>query len=334
MVLLVVPLVFSDAWVGIAVFAAIAAIGAAGLNLLTGLAGLVSIGHGFFIGIGAYTAAVLGGDSTMSSGAVALGLPWPVWLVGAGLVAAAVGAAVGPLALRFRGLYLAVVTLALVYIGAHVFSSVTPLTGGSLGRFVPSPQIGSLTLSSGQFLNVGWISLGSEQRWYYFVLVIALPLLLAARNVTNSRTGRALRAVRGRDLAAAVIGVNVTRYKVSVFALSSLYAGVAGALFASYVGSIRAETFGLDLSIQYLAMVIIGGLGSPMGAVLGAIFVTALPQVARDLIPGGVAGFNVYEVSVIAYGVILAVFLIAYPEGLAGMWAKIKLYWRNWPFRS
>ncbi|MEK7861440.1 MAG: branched-chain amino acid ABC transporter permease, partial [Chloroflexota bacterium] len=188
------PFALSDFWLSVLTFTAIAAIGAIGLNLLTGFTGQVSLGHAFFIGVGAYTAGYLGGN---------LGLPVVVWLPAAGLLGALLGLAVGPFALRLRGLYLAIVTLGLVFFGEYVFLNLRAITGGPQGRAIPSPKIGDLNFADlGPTLG---LDLTREQSFFLFVVPLLALAAAFARNVVRSRPGRAFQAIRARELAAAVI---------------------------------------------------------------------------------------------------------------------------------
>ena len=256
--------------------AAIAAVGAIGLNLVTGWAGQVSLGHAFFLGVGAFTAAVLNGDS--DGRFLGFGLPMWVWLPAAGLVAAVAGLLVSPLAFRLRGLYLAFVTLGLVFIGEHILNEATPLTGGQgVGRAAAEPVIFGFDLGSdGETFG---IFLESEQKFYFFGLLVLLVMGLLAKNLVRSKVGRAFAAVRDRDIAADIIGVSLTRYKMIAFAVSSFYAGIAGALIWMFIGFINPVSFNINLSIEYVAMVLIGGVATIAGSIMGAVFITFLPRI-------------------------------------------------------
>ncbi|CAN5520553.1 branched-chain amino acid ABC transporter permease [soil metagenome] len=318
------PLVLSGFLLKLYIYVGIAAIGAIGLNLLSGTAGQVSLGHPFFIGMGAYCAAVVGGD---------WGLPLPVWLCACALLGALMGAATGPFALRLRGNYLVMVTIALVFIGLHIFNNWTAVTGGPGGR----PITPTLVL-------FGW-DLGDavqkDRRFAWFVWPLVALFGLAVVNILRSRPGRALQAIRDRDLTAEVLGINMARYKVTAFALSSALAAVGGGLYGAYVGFSSPAEWTLILAIQYLAMIIIGGTGSVLGSVLGAAVVTCLPhatQAAIALLPGtgglisqspGDGGLvSVFALNQILFGVFIVVFLTAAPRGLAavagGLWRRLE----------
>ena len=196
-----------------------------------------------------------------------------VWLPAAGLVAAVAGLLVSPLAFRLRGLYLAFVTLGLVFIGEHILNEATPLTGGQgVGRAAAEPVIFGFDLGSdGETFG---IFLESEQKFYFFGLLVLLVMGLLAKNLVRSKVGRAFAAVRDRDIAAEIIGVSLTRYKMIAFAVSSFYAGIAGALIWMFIGFINPVSFNINLSIEYVAMVLIGGVATIAGSIMGAVFIT------------------------------------------------------------
>ena len=323
-----VPLLLDDFWLSVLTFTAIASIGAIGLNLLTGFTGQVSLGHAFFLGLGAYSAGFVGGD---------LGLPVLVWLPAAGLLGALVGFAIGPFALRLRGLYLAIVTLGLVFLGEHLFLNLRAITGGPQGRAIPSPRVAGL-----DFADLGALGLPLDREQSFFLFVVPLLALAAlfAKNVARTRVGRAFQAIRDREVAAAVIGVDLARYKVTAFALSSFYAAAAGALLGSYLRHVTPSQFDLLLSIQYVAMVIVGGVGTVYGSIFGALFIVLVPRVVEQfgpLIPfvarsAAGPGLTVFTLNQLIFGLLIIVFLVAEPLGLAGIWARLRLYFRTWPF--
>jgi branched-chain amino acid transport system permease protein len=327
------PLLFPDEWLHRLALASAAAIGAIGLGLVTGYAGQVSLGHAFFMAIGAYTAAVISG----SPDARVLGYGVEeilVWLPAAGIAAAVAGAIVAPLATRLRGLYLAIVTLGLVFIGQHVFQQLSDITGGTnVGRPPPTPSL------FGERLDVTGGGFTREQKLFWLMLVLLVVFALAARNLARSRVGRAFTAIRDRDIAAGVIGVNLARYKTVAFAVSSFYAGCAGALYYIVVGYFVPEEFGLGLSVLFIAMVLIGGAGTITGSILGAYFIILLPSVTRRLpeyVPF-ISGSNedtpnVFQLETALYGALIIVFLIFEPRGLFGIWLRIRNYWKAWPF--
>ena len=317
--------------------AAIAAVGAIGLNLVTGWAGQVSLGHAFFLGVGAFTAAVLNGDP--DGRLVGFGLPMWVWLPAAGLVAAIAGLLVSPLAFQLRGLYLAFVTLGLVFIGEHILREAKPLTGGQgVGRAAPEPVLFGLDLGSdGEVLGV---FLEAEQKFFFFGLMVLFVMALLAKNLVRSRVGRAFAAIRDRDVAAEIIGVSLTRYKMIAFAISSAYAGIAGALLWMFIGFINPVSFNLGLSIEYVAMVLIGGVATISGSIMGAVFITFLERIVgwlsgfmpfiSDANAGGFLTVSQFERML--FGLLIVVFLIVEPLGLYGLWVRVRNYFKAWPF--
>ena len=296
-----------------ATFVVIAAIGATGLNILTGYAGQISLGHAFFLAVGAYTGATLGADAGWSAA---------IWIPAAGVVAGVCGALVGPLALRLRGLYLAIVTLALVFIGQHVFFNVESLTGGPQGRSFAPVVIGPFDFSPGQVLQVGGLRIDHNGLYYYLALALLAAATAFAWNVRRTRSGRAMVAVREREIVAAVMGVDVRRVKIAAFTASAFMGGVSGALYASYLSFAQPGEWSLLLSIQFIAAVIVGGLGTVAGPILGAAVVFALPTLLKSLpfLPEeGAGGVAVSDLASIVYGLLIVAFLVLEPRGLVGL---------------
>ncbi|MTV26647.1 branched-chain amino acid ABC transporter permease [Nitriliruptoraceae bacterium ZYF776] len=327
-------------WVSLWTRIAVLGIGAIGLNLVTGYAGQVSLGHAFFVGLGAYTAAVLGGAPSDTLRGFELEM-W-VWLPIAGLVPAVVGAVVAPLAARVRGLYLAILTLGLVFIGEHLFNEFRSFTGGpGVGRRAAAPVIGGFDLSGRhELLGI------SFERGHLFLLFCTFMLILlgiAARNLARSKVGRAFAAVRDRDIAAEVMGVPLTRTKVLAFTVSSFYAGICGALLAVLSRQIEPTNFGLLLSVDFLAMILIGGVATITGSVVGAAFIVLMPEFVRNLAPyipgittqrgtGGGALLTVFQLEAILFGLLIVGFIVLEPRGLYGLWLRVRNYWKAWPF--
>jgi branched-chain amino acid transport system permease protein len=260
----------SGEWLRLLSTVGIFAIGALGLNILTGLAGQVSLGHAFFMGLGAYTAAILGAPEGALWG---LGLPMWIWLPAAGIVAALVGILVAPTAMRVRGLYLAIVTLGLVFIGEYFWRNLDFITGGSQSGRNHPPFALRVWKEEEAFIDfsadgtwLGVLNLSSEAKTYLFILVLTVGFVLLAKNLQRTRVGRAFMSIRDRDIAAEVMGVNEFRYKTTAFAVSSFFAGVAGALIASLVGRTIPETWNLFLSVEFIAIILIGGVGTVTGA--------------------------------------------------------------------
>jgi branched-chain amino acid transport system permease protein len=297
-----------------AVFVLIGAIGALGLGVLTGYAGQISLGHAFFLAIGAYTAAVLGGNDHLSAA---------IWLPAAGLVAAVCGALVGPTALRLRGLYLAIVTIGLVFIGQHIWFNVPAISGGAGGRSFPAVTFGPFDFSPGQQLTLGGLVIDHNGLYYYLVLLILALAMLFVWNLRRTRPGRAMQAIREREIAASVMGVNLARTKVSAFAISSFFAGISGALYASFLSFVTPDQWSLLLSIQYVAAIIVGGVGTVWGPVLGSIVIFALPSVLQSLAPQTTSAGLVNEITSIVYGLLIIVFFVFEPGGVVALGGRL-----------
>lgn len=312
-----VPLQLGDFELSILVFAGIYAIATLGLNLLTGFTGQVSVGHAFFMAIGAYTAARFGAEQ---------GLPLPVWLLLAAAIGGLVGAAVGPFALRLKGLYLLIVSVALVYVGLHVWKTWESLTGGAAGISGQAPAaLGPIDFNE---LAIGSTVFTKQQGWFWLVWAVLALVLLLASNIVQSRPGRAMQAIRDRDAAAAVIGVAPARYKVGAFAVSSAMASASGALYFGYVEYASPEQWDLHLSIQIIAMMIVGGSATISGAVLGAVCIMGLPRLIEELSTVwpflDSLGISLDQLNIMVYGLLLVVFLIFQPSGIAGLVKRLQ----------
>jgi len=336
--LLLLPFTLTNELSALMATAFVSAIGAIGLNIVTGYAGQVSLGHAFFIGVGAYTAAVLSGPT--DARVVGFGLDLWIWLPAAGLVPAAVALIVAPVAARLKGLYLAIVTLGLVFLGEHLFREMRFLTGGpGTGRSAAKLQLAGARLD--QRTEIAGTIITREMKLYFIGLVVLVVLAILAKNLTRSAVGRAFAAVRDRDIAAEVMGVPLSRYKVIAFAVSSFYAGICGALLTIVTGGfIEPGSFNLLMSIQFLAMILIGGFATLSGSLLGAAFVVLLPRLVQEIprfVPfvegqstGGV--ITTFQLQTLLYGVLIVVFLIVEPRGLFGLWVRVRTYWKSWPF--
>jgi branched-chain amino acid transport system permease protein len=310
------------------------AIGAIGLNLVTGYAGQVSLGHAVFVGLGAYTAAVLSGDPEART--LGLDLPFWVWVPAAALVPATVGALVAPLTSRLRGLYLAIVTLGLVFLGEHLFREAGSITGGSgVGR------PGVIAEFFGVSMTAGDASFSGAQKAFWFALVVLLVVALIGRNIARTATGRAFQAVRDRDIAAEVIGVELVKTKVLAFTISSAFAGWSGMVLYTITRQFTPESFTLGLSVLFIAMVLIGGASTISGSIAGAVFLTVVLRITEELSryvdfippPGQQGGLlNTQQVSTVLYGLLIIGFLLFEPRGLYGIWVRIRNYWKLWPF--
>ncbi len=319
-------------WLTIVNYTMIAAIAALALNVLSGYTGQVSLGIAFFMAIGAYTAAWLGGDiPTSAHDPIGLGLPFFIWLPAAGITAALAGALIGPTALRLKGFYLGIVSLSLVFIGHYIFVNASGLTGGPQGRTFPAPTFGDVSLAAqNDFFGV---ALTSGQQFFLLILPILILSALFVGNVMRSRAGRAFQAVRDNEVGAAIMGVNLFEAKMGAFILSSFLAGIAGALFASYSRYVVPNYWDLALSIQFVAAIIVGGIASVWGSILGAAFVFALPRLIDQfsLLPQsttGGPGLESGDLNALIYGLLIVVFLLFEPEGVIGLVRRSQLFSR------
>ncbi|HBF84517.1 MAG TPA: branched-chain amino acid ABC transporter permease [Streptomyces sp.] len=324
LLLLALPFYLDRFWLQAGLFAMAAAIGAIGLNLLTGSTGQLSMGHAFFLAVGAYGYCVLAGESSTQNGHALSGLGLPTWLAAvlAVLLAGAAGGLFSPIAGRLRGAYLGIATLALIFIGQHVLFNAGSLTGGFNGRPVPPLSLFGFTFDDTEVVVAAVPFQSFEKLWYPALLALAAGAYFA-RGVLRGRPGRALNAVRDHRIAAGVMGVPVARYRAGVFVLSSMYAGLAGVLLALVFQRTVPEYFGMVLSLEYLAMIVIGGLGSVAGAVVGAAFVSLLPQVLThysDSLPlvsaPGTGGVAPGEASRYLYGAAVVAVVLFLPGGL------------------
>ncbi len=314
------------------------AIGGIGMNLITGYAGQVSLGHAFFLGLGAYTATYFGGAP--SSSVRGLELEMWIWLPMAGLVPMAVGLVVAPLAARVRGLYLAILTLGLVFIGEHIWKEARTFTGGpGIGRRGAEPVIGGFNLY--QRHTLFGVDVARETLFYLVCFVLLVVLGVAARNLARSKMGRAFAAVRDRDMAAEIMGVPLLRTKVLAFGISSFYAGIAGGLLTVALGQVTPENWDLFLSVDFLAIILIGGIATISGSIIGAAFIILLPRFVErlaDFVPfiGGSVGdpglITVFQLQIMLYGALIVLFLVLEPRGLFGLWLRVRNYWKAWPF--
>ncbi|MBY0121405.1 branched-chain amino acid ABC transporter permease [Bacillus sp. S/N-304-OC-R1] len=313
--LAIFPLFASDYVVGLATLCGIAAIGAIGLNILTGFTGQISIGVGAFLGVGGYTSAIL---------TAKLGLSFWIAMPTAGIITAIVGGIFGLPSLRLKGLYLAIATLAAQVIILFVISRWDSLTGGTAGMVLSRPAVGSFVFNS-------------ETSYYYLMFGVLLITAMFSLNLFRSRVGRAFIAVRDRDIAAEVMGIDLFKYKVLAFIVSSFFVGVAGALLGHYTMVVSPELYSFTVSIEYLAIILVGGLGSVFGSIYGAVFITLLPVVLRsgvELLSGVFPEISnvLHGLKEVVFGLVIILFLIYEPQGLAKIWKNIKDYFRLWPF--
>jgi branched-chain amino acid transport system permease protein len=308
--LLVAPWTLPEYWLAQLTFVLIYAIVGLGLMLLAGFTGLFSLGHAAFLGVGAYTEAVLGNA----------GWPFPLSIACAGLLSAAVGMVVGLPALRVKGIYLGMATLAFGFIVEEGMARWESVTGGNSGLSVNPPTLG------------GW-TLDSTESFYFLCLVLAVGATLAIVNLLRSSTGRAFVAIRDSEISAQSMGIHLARYKTLSFALSAALAGIGGALYAHKIQFLSPDQFSIIQSIDLLLMVVIGGLGSVHGAFLGAIFLIVMPQLislAKDFLPEAIGQSTGLQGTV--YGLVLIGFVLFEPMGMYGRWLKVRTWFQLFPF--
>lgn len=293
----------------------LAVIAAVGLNLLTGTCGQVSLGHAGFIAIGAFTTAIL---------AQRYHAPFFITIPASCLAGAAVGFLVGLPALRFRGIYLAITTLVMHYAIVFLLTAYQANVGPSAtaGIMVPAPSLGGVELEG-------------ERAWFYVLLFAAIAVVIFGLNLSRTHIGRAWVAIRDRDIAAAATGINVTRLKLLAFMTSAVLAALTGSLAAYFTAVVTVEEYTLELAILYLAMIIVGGMGSVAGSVLGAVFMTLLPfgiETIFDLLPWRL-GTTAFAIQQAAVGIAIIGFLLFEPAGLIEIYRRTATYFERWPFR-
>jgi branched-chain amino acid transport system permease protein len=308
--LLLAPAVVSEYMLSQFVFICIYGIVGLGLMLLTGYTGQVSLGHAAFMAVGAYTHVLL----------LSLGWPFLLALTAAALLSGAAGIVVGLPALRVRGIYLAIATMAFGFIVEEVAARWESVTGGNSGLQVHAPVIAGIKFESTAAL-------------FYLCLAFAVLATLVVMNLLRSPTGRAFVAIRDSEISAQSMGINLARYKTTAFALSALLTGIAGALYAHQIRFITPEQFTILQSIELLLMVVIGGLGSIHGAFFGAAFIISLPQVIgwlKDFLPDAIA--NATGLRPVIFGAVMIFVVLAEPYGIYGRWLKIRTYFQLFPF--
>ena len=308
--LLAAPWVVPEYWLAQLSFGLIYGIIGLGLMLLAGYTGQFSMGHAAFVGVGAYAQAFL----------TNAGLPFPLAMLCAAVLAALVGVVVGLPALRVKGIYLGIATLAFGFIVEEVFARWEKLTGGNAGMHVKAPAIG------------GW-HIDSGEGFYFIALITAVLCTLAILNLLRSATGRAFVAIRDSEISAQSMGIQLARYKTLSFALSAALAGIGGALYAHKMRFLSPDQFSILQSIDLLLLVVIGGLGSVHGAFLGAIFLIAMPQLIslfKDYLPDAIG--QAPGLQTVVYGAVLIAFVLFEPLGLYGRWLKIRTWFQMFPF--
>ena len=310
LLLLGAPWLFTEYWLAQLTFVLIYSIAALGIMLLAGFTGLFSLGHAAFLGVGAYTQAVL----------TNMGVPFPIALACAAGLSAAVGLVVGLPALRVKGIYLGMATLSFGFIVEEVLARWESVTGGNAGIHIKKPNV------------LGWV-LETEIQFYFLCLLLTVVATLGILNLLRSPTGRAFVAIRDSEISAQSMGINLAQYKTMSFAISAALAWVAGALYAHKLQFISPDQFNILQSIDLLLMIVIGGVGAVHGAFLGAIFLISMPQLislVKDFFPAavgqapGLQGF--------VYGVVLISFVLFEPMGLYGRWLKVRTYLQMFPF--
>jgi len=313
--LFTLPLYLANRWLGVANLIGITLIAATGLNILIGYCGQLSIGHAGFIAVGAYTAAILTNRFE---------LPFLVGLLCAGLTAGVIGLIFGIPSVRVKGFYLAITTIAAQFLIIWVINH-WGITGGFVGIKVP-------------YASIFGFEFRSEASQFYLIMGIAALCIYLATNLARTKVGRAFIAIRDNDLAAEVMGVNLFYYKLLAFFIGCFLAGIAGSLLAHWVGFMNAEHFTLIESILYVGMIIIGGLGTTIGPILGVIFVRLLQQgvlfltpLIEATFPALPAGFAT-GIAPMLFGLAIVLFLILEPRGLAHRWVLFKAAYRLWPF--
>ena len=313
--LVLFPFIANRYMIHIANLIAIAGMGALALNLLCGNAGLLSLGHAGFLAAGAYTTAIVG---------TKFGLPIIVVLPAAACVGAVLGFIAGLPALRLKGIYLGIGTLAIHYVIIYLLNEYEFNAGFGFGITIDDPEIVGFTLSS-------------EREWYFVLCFLVWMIGLFVRNLLRTRPGRAWTAIHNRDIAAEIIGINIGYYKVLVFVISTSITTVAGSLYAYYTNVASVSEYSFNLTITYLAMIIIGGLGSVLGSIMGAFIVTLIPFILMYLVDlfevTGVIKDYLFTVQAGVFGLIIIAFLLLEPLGLVEIWRRIRDYFMLWPFR-
>jgi branched-chain amino acid transport system permease protein len=308
--LLAAPWLFTEYWLAQLTFVLIYSVVGLGLMLLSGFTGLFSLGHAAFLGVGAYTQAAL----------TQHGMPAPLALLAAGAISAAVGVVVGLPALRVKGIYLAIATLAFGFIVEEVFARWERVTGGNAGIHIGAP-------------DVFGVKLDNDVSFYFACLVVTVLATLGVLNLLRSSTGRAFVAIRDSEVSAQSMGIHLARYKTLSFAISAALAGIGGALYAHKLQFISPDQFSILQSIDLVLMIVVGGIGAIHGAFLGAIFLITMPQViglAKDFLPAVIG--QAPGLQGLVYGLVLIAFVLFEPQGLYGRWLKLRTYLQIFPF--
>jgi len=318
-VLFTIPLYVNSLGLNFINYLGISIIAALGLNILTGLCGQFSVGHAAFMMVGAYV-------STWCT--IHFGLPYWIGLPLGALAAGGVGMVFGAPSLRVKGFYLIMATMAAQFIIPWVIKNVQPeWTGGNFPMAVPVPTIGDIKIKT-------------EIQWFYIIIPLTVLGIFCAKNLSRTRMGRAFIAIRDNDLAAEVMGINTFKYKVIAFFISSVYAGIAGSLMATWMRTVSYTYFEFDVSIWYLGIIVVGGLGSVFGAVAGAIFIRGFDYAIPIFIQWAAGVFPILNLNTdigtaakpVLFGLVLLIFILFEPRGIAHRWEIFKAYYRLWPF--
>lgn len=320
-ILFALPFLVKSYYLTIVDLMAVNVIVALGLNLLVGNTGQISLGHAGFVAIGAYTSVLL----------LKLGVPFLIAFAASGILAASFGLLLGIPSLRLEGPYLAIATLAFG-LAVTIIIGRMDFLGGRMGLSVPK-------------INLSWTGLKYDFALYYLILILTILAVVATRNILKSRIGRAFQAIRDSDIAASAIGINLSKYKLYSFAISALFAGFAGSLWALYLGFINPTLFTFIMSINFLAIIVLGGLGFVTGSIMGAVVMTFLNIQLENVVDIPLLGplilafseafmmpDNISNVSWVFTGLILILIVLFEPLGLYGLWLRTKRYWKRWPF--
>ena len=310
---------FADAHIiSLVILISVVLIAVHGVNIVLGYCGEITVAQAAFVGVGAYSFAIL----------TETGLPWVLSMAGATLLTGVLGAVFGLPALRVKGFYLLMITLGAQFILVWVFSHWKSMTGGLVwGKRVPE-------------IGIAGIALNSDFQKYFLIVGMAALMTFLVTNIARSKLGRALTAIRDNDLAAEAMGINVFGYKLIAFFICSLYAGIAGCMWAIYTGHLFPDQFYLMDSVWWISMLIVGGMGTIMGAVFGTIFLTVLSELVvsygptlASLLPlkyGAAAGVSIGS---LVFAIVIILFLIFEPRGINHRWEGIKNYYRLYPFK-
>lgn len=324
------PLLSNDQWLSLGIDVWVMTVGAVSMMILTGFAGQVSLGHAAFLALGAYTTAIA---------SLSFGLPFWIALPIGMVLCTIVGLITGPFALRLEGLYLAIVTIGLLFLVQHILRNGLDITYGKDYLHVPfnlgfvTPELDPLGSLRHRY-EIGPFVIEPNQILYFIVAPIALVSIWVCRNIQRSNTGRAMMAIRDGELAAGALGVDAARTKILAFSVSAAFAGLAGGLYALAHPVVTLEPFNLAMSVEFIAIVVLGGVGTTFGAVAGTVAFLLLHPLAShvgELLPFPEFFSSEHRAALLFYP-LLCFFLILEPFGLYGLWLRVKRYFLAWPF--